>query len=294
MAGTLALGIFDGVHIGHLALLQAARAAGGPLTVVSFTPHPQEVLTPPYPLLTLEEEREKLLLQLADRVVFLPFNEIRHLSAADYLAYLIKEFNPHTICAGYNHTFGKNAAGDARLLLSMAAKWGVKALIFPPYVWNNAPVSSTGIKAALQSGKPEQAAQLLGRQYTLQGTVVEGQGRGHKLGFPTANLSYSSRKLTPLEGVYATLTTLNGQTLQGVTNIGHNPTFPGATFGCETFLLNETGNFYNQPMTLAFCKYLRAEKAFSGAEALSRQIEQDVALTRLYFANQKKRGVTGH
>lgn len=290
MAGTLVLGVFDGVHIGHRALLREAKAAGsGPLTAVSFSPHPAEVLHPGFRLLTLEAERKELLLAAgADAVVFLPFEEIISMPPLDYLAYLKKRFSPGLLAAGFNHTFGAQGAGTAKDLGDFARQNGLRAFIMPPFAAGGV-VSSSAVRQALLSGRPEEAAQMLGRPYTLVGEVVKGFQRGAKLGYPTANVAAPARRLWPMPGVYITKTTVGGQTSPSITNIGSSPTFGENAATCETHLLEGGRDLYGLQAKVAFVKYIRPEKRFAGVDALIAQMRQDAEIARAYFFVEDKK-----
>jgi riboflavin kinase/FMN adenylyltransferase len=284
----LALGVFDGVHLGHRAILAAAVAGAreARLTAVActFDPHPLEILNPeraPRPVSTLEERLELFAASGVDGAVVLAFTTA--LAAVEPEAFvkdvLVDRLRAREVVVGFNHRFGRAARGDARLLEELGARYGFRAHLVPALTVDGVTVSSTEIRAALQRGEVERAARLLGRAYSLPGTVVAGEGRGRTLGFPTANLEVDRPPLVPA-GVYACHARLAGALHPAVVNVGVRPTFGGQTLAVEAHLLDFKGDLYGARMILKFVARLRDERRFPSIEALASQIRDDVVAAR--------------
>lgn len=294
----ITVGTFDGVHKGHQALLdyvlERARRAGGQSVVLSFDPHPREVLSgKPMPLLTTIEERAALLEDYGlDRFVVLPFTrDFSRLSPRAYVEkILVLGIGVREIVVGHDHSFGRGGEGNSALLQELGEEWGFSVDIIPAQLAERTVISSTRIRECLlNEGAVRQAAGLLGRPYHLRGEVVEGDRRGRTIGFPTANLEVSDeRKIIPLDGVYAVRVRLlgensPGETLPGMMNIGRRPTFDGTRRVPEVHLLDFAGDLYGSELEVAFIERLRDEKAFDGPEALVQQLRRDRAATHALF-----------
>jgi len=284
----VALGVFDGVHLAHRAILGAAvehALDGGLASVVcTFDVHPLEVLQPgraPAPLSTLGERLDLIAatgIQATVVVAFTP--ELASMEAEAFVKdVLLERLRARQVVVGFNHTFGRGARGDARLLRALGERLGFSAHVVEPLVVDGVPVSSTGIRAALRTGEVDRAARYLGRPYDVAGEVVAGAGRGRTLGFPTANLRPDRPVLLP-PGVYACRATVDGEQRAAVVNIGVRPTFGEHEVLIEAHLLDFTGGLYGRRLTLAFAGRLREERKFPGIEALRAQIAQDVATAR--------------
>lgn len=281
------VGTFDGVHRGHQAVLGYVRAQaqqrGGKSTVLSFDPHPREVLRgEPVPLLTTIEERVALLEALGiDRFIVLPFTPaLAAMSAEDFVAQvLVERIGLQAVCVGYDHTFGRNREGNVALLETLGPRYGFAVDVIPPQVVGDRTVSSTLIRQLLlRDGAVEQAALLLGRPYSLQAIVVHGDGRGRLLGFPTANLHVAHpRKIIPRNGVYAVRVWLPERPswLYGMMNIGMRPTFEGDRRMLEVHILEFEGDLYGKLLRIDFIARLRDEQHFASIEALRAQLFQD-------------------
>jgi riboflavin kinase/FMN adenylyltransferase len=286
----LALGTFDGVHLGHQEVIRAAvrcaraRSEGAAAAVaVTFEPHPLEVLRPrPEPvLLTTLEERLALLAALGlDRTVVVPFDlEFSRTTAGTWLDQILAErLGARAVFVGSSHTFGHRREGTAERLVAWGEARGVSVTLVPAVRVGGEPVTSSRVRAALRDGAVEEAARLLGRRYTVHGEVVAGEGRGRTLGFPTANLRPdSARKVIPGLGVYAAVAETGGRRYAAATNVGRRPTFGGSGVSIEAHLLGYSGRLTGQPMTLEFVRRIREERAFPGPDALAAQIAHDVA-----------------
>lgn len=290
----LALGTFDGLHVGHRAVIggAVARAREARLrsVVVTFDPHPLEVLRPSIEpvLLTTVEERLLLLERLGvDLTVVLRFDlPFSRTPAQVWLdAMLTGRLRARAIFAGSSYTFGYRREGTAGRLAEWGRAHGIEVRLVPAALVRGEPVSSSRIRSALREGLVEEAAQLLGRYYRVQGRTTPGQGRGRTIGFPTANLQPDTpRKILPGRGVYATIAEVGGRRYGGATNIGYRPTFGGTDLSVETHLLDYEGDLVAEPMSIEFVARIRAERAFPSPEALATQIRMDVARARELLA----------
>jgi riboflavin kinase/FMN adenylyltransferase len=284
----VALGVFDGVHLGHRAILGTAvalaRAAGLEALVCTFDPHPMEVLQPdraPRPIIPLDERLTLIGETGVDAVVVLPFT--RELAAIEAEAFvkdvLVGRLRAREIVVGYNHRFGRGARGDARLLESLTGRLGFRAHVIPPATVDGAAVSSSEIRAALQRGDLAAAARGLGRPYAIAGEVTSGAGRGRALGFPTANI-VPDRPLLIERGVYRGRVHLEGGQHAAVVNVGVRPTFGETDLAVEAHLLDFTGDLYGRRVRLEFLERLRDEMRFPSVEALKAQVARDIEAAR--------------
>lgn len=284
----VALGVFDGVHVGHRAILGLAvtRARAGDMRSVActFDPHPIEVLQPgraPLLITTLEERLALIEGCGLDEAVVLPFT--RDLASMEPEAFvkdvLVARLGARDVVVGFNHRFGRGARGDAGLLATLGERLGFRTHVAEPLLVDGVAVSSTEIRGALQRGELGVATRLLGRAYTLSGPITPGAGRGRTLGFPTANVA-PMRPVLVAPGVYACMAELAGRKERAVVNVGIRPTFGETALAVEAYLLDFTGDIYGQTMTLSFMSRIREERRFPSVEALRAQIEADAAEAR--------------
>lgn len=287
-ASAVALGVFDGVHLGHRAILglAVARAAAGEMRSIActFDPHPMEILQPgraPLPITTLDERLALIEGCGLDVAVVLPFT--RELAAMEPEAFvkdvLVTRLGARDVVVGFNHRFGRGARGDAEMLRSLGERLGFRTHVAEPLMVDGVAVSSTEIRAALQRGDLPVAVRLLGRAYTLSGTIAHGAGRGRTLGFPTANL-VPTRPVLVAAGVYACMAEVAGRKERAVVNVGIRPTFGETTLAVEAYLLDFAADLYGQTMTLTFVSRIREERRFPSVDALTAQIEADAAEAR--------------
>ncbi|HMJ05141.1 MAG TPA: bifunctional riboflavin kinase/FAD synthetase [Chthoniobacterales bacterium] len=286
-----AIGVFDGVHLGHQAVISTsarhAKAAGGTPVVVTFDPHPAKVLgsrAAPR-LLTATEHKIALIRDLGvEHLLVLHFDrEFAGTSAEDFVRQLVESSRPlREICVGHEWSFGKNRAGNLTLLQKLGAQHHFDVVGIKPVAINGAVVSSTAIRSAVEAGDLARAAEMLGRQYTILGTVERGAQLGRKLGFPTANLSAHSEQFPP-NGVYVAEARVKGTRFRGVANLGVRPTVSGDKPQrlLELHLLDLKEDIYGAEVEVSFGRYLRAEQKFGSVEALAAQIAQDVAQARI-------------
>lgn len=284
----VALGVFDGIHLGHRAILgtAVAQARRHDLAALActFEPHPIDVLQPgraPLPLTTLPERLELIAETGIDTAVVITFTPA--VAAVEPEAFvrdaLVGTLRARHVVVGFNHRFGRGARGDARLLEACGAELGFRAHVVPPTTVDGVPVSSSQIRAALQAGDLSRATKLLGRPYAVHGNVVRGAGRGRTLGFPTANVQ-TGRPLSLPPGVYACHAFLGSACHRAVINVGVRPTFGETEATVEAHLLDFSGDLYGSQIKLQFLRRLRDERKFSDVEALRTQIEKDVAAAR--------------
>ncbi|GAC1698025.1 MAG: bifunctional riboflavin kinase/FAD synthetase [Candidatus Limnocylindrales bacterium] len=285
----LALGVFDGVHLGHQALVRrlvgGARAAGATALAGTFDPLPGRVLAQDPPQSTLADvpERAELLLHAgADGVVIFTFDKtFSEQSAETFVRRVIAAGAVQRIVVGPDFQFGHGREGAVGTLSTLGRQLGFAVTAVEPIATLGAVVSSTRIREALRSGDLRSAEALLGRPYSIRGTVVHGEQRGRTLGFPTINVAPPQEKLLPLDGIYATWVTVDGQRYRGATSLGVRPTFGGGPRKLEAFLLDFSGDIYGHEAEVAFVERLRDERKYDSADALSTQIALDVEQTRL-------------
>jgi riboflavin kinase/FMN adenylyltransferase len=284
----VALGTFDGVHLGHRAILGVAvtraRAAGLQALACTFEQHPAEILNParaPKSITTVDERLALIGETGVDGVVVLSFTPA--LAAVEPEAFvkdvLLGRLRAQEIVVGFNHRFGRGARGDARLLQEMAGRLGFQAHVVPPLTVEGVPVSSSEVRTALQRGDVVAAARFLGRPYSIGGTITSGHGRGRTIGFPTANLAPDRDLLIP-KGVYGCFAHVEGVAHLAVVNVGVRPTFSETTLAIEAYLLDFTGDLYHRRMRLDFVLHLRDEMRFQSVDDLKAQIARDVAAAR--------------
>ena len=284
----VALGVFDGIHLGHRAILGTAvaqaRRHGLASLACTFEPHPIDVLQPgraPLPLTTLAERLELIAETGIDTTVVITFTPA--VAAVEPEAFvrdvLVGTLRARHVVVGFNHRFGRGARGDARLLEALGAELGFHAHVVPPTTVDGVPVSSSQIRAALQAGDLPRAAKLLGRPYAVPGEVVRGVGRGRTLGFPTANVN-TGRPLPLPAGVYACHAFLGSTRYRAVINVGVRPTFGETQLAVEAHLLDFSGDLYGSQIKLQFLRRLRDEMRFPDVEALRTQIAEDVEAAR--------------
>src|SRR4051812_8084889 len=285
-----AIGVFDGVHLGHQAVISTsaehAKAAGGTSIVITFDPHPMKITRPDVAprLLTATEHKVRLIRALGVRHLLLTHfdREFANTSPEDFVAQLVRNSKPlREICVGHEWSFGKNRAGNLDLLKELGQRYDFKVVGIPPVKVSGKVVSSTAIRKAIETGDFATAAEMLGRDYTILGTVEHGQAVGNKIGFPTANISAHSEQFPP-NGVYLAEASVDGSHHFGVMNLGVRPTVargePQRTLEIHLFDFNR--DIYAHEIEVKFLRFLRSEKKFDSIESLQRQIEADVSQAR--------------
>jgi riboflavin kinase/FMN adenylyltransferase len=278
------VGTFDGVHLGHRSIIDEltrhAQANAGRSIVITFEPHPREVVgRGPVKLLTTPEERLRLLSDLGvDITLILEFTyEFSRLSSREfYQHFVVNGVGASDVVLGYDHMFGRNREAGIQEVIQMGKEYGFRAHSVPPTKIDGETVSSTVIRSQLLAGDVQRAAQLLGRPYSMEGRVVRGSGRGAELGFPTANIQPTfEKKLVPADGVYVVSAKVGGTTRYGMTNIGHRPTFGEGERTIEVHTFDFDGNLYGEVLELHFLRRLRAEQRFESQTELVEQLRRD-------------------
>src|SRR6266849_4163147 len=294
----LAIGNFDGIHLGHQRVLEftrnRAREVGAVSTALTFEPPPLKVLRPelaPLRISTNQQRMEWFGAVGLESAVVLPFTmELSQLSPEDFVnGILVQQLNVRAIVVGDNFRFGHKQAGDVKFLRELGMRYGFDVIIHPPVILDGQIVSSTLVRKQIAEGDVTHAGRLLGRPFVLTGEVVPGTGTGRKFTFPTLNLK-SEQELLPARGVYITRTILEGEpsSHRSVTNVGIRPTFNGSALTVETHLLDYSGNFTPRRIEVRFWKRLRSEQKFSSPEALKLQIARDISTTNKFFARLRR------
>lgn len=289
-ASWLTIGAYDGVHLGHQAILKqlaaGAHAVGCPAVVLTFHPHPANVLNPRHPLkyLTTPERRAELLGDLGiDVVITYPFDEqVAHLPGQEFLRRMDEHLDINTLWVGYDFAMGHNRDTDVSVLKQLGVELDYILNVQAPINNGDQIISSSRIRKLLQEGNLDVANRYLGRPYCLSGKVIPGDGRGRTIGVPTANLDFWEEQVIPARGVYACRAFVEDQTYTAATNIGVRPTFDGRGVHdhVEAHLLDADIDLYGKTIRLEFIEYLRGEQKFPNVEALVNQIRADIARTR--------------
>ena len=293
--GALSIGNFDGVHLGHAALLRetcaVAVAVRGPVLAMTFDPHPMCLLAPAryqLPLTTIADRAAELQKLGVDQVIVLQTTpELLNLGPEAFFQQLLRErLQVRGIVEGFNFRFGKDRLGSNEMLQHLCATNGLQFRTVAPFTRADVPVSSSRVRDALSSGNIAEATILLNRPYHIRGIVGVGARRGRTLGFPTANLD-AVPVLMPGEGVYAVAVRVAGTRYAGAANIGPNPTFGENARKVEVHLLDFTGDLYGQEIVVEFLARLRATEKFADIHALKTQLAKDIADARSRFESAR-------
>ncbi|HSO27115.1 MAG TPA: bifunctional riboflavin kinase/FAD synthetase [Anaerolineales bacterium] len=288
------IGSFDGVHLGHQTLVKnlvsGAHAAGAPAVVLTFYPHPRQVLSNKLPAiyLTSPEQRNQVFRRLGiDVVVHHPFNiQVASQTADEFVERLDRRLGLKHLWVGADFALGRDRKGDVEHLRALGETYGFVVHAIEPILLDSQVVSSSRIRAALEAGNLDHANRLLGRPYQLCGEVVPGDGRGRTIGVPTANLAVWSARALPAAGVYVCRAHLRGRTRGAVVNIGVRPTFEEQPVAprVEAHIFDLDEDLYGERLCLDFLARLRAEKRFTGIDTLVAQIQADMIAARAYLA----------
>ena len=292
----IALGNFDGFHLGHQAVageaIRWAQAEGRPSIIATFDPHPVSFFKPdlaPFKLTTLEQRQELYLAAGATAMLVFHFDaQLAGTSAEDFIArILIDRFSAHGVVTGGDFTFGKGAKGNVDLLRSLGGELGLQSRVVEAVAEGGEVVSSSRIRAALRDGDPQEAARLLTRPFAIRGIVEHGDKRGRTIGYPTANLGVENY-LRPKYGIYAVTGRIlaTGEVLQGAANIGIRPQFEPPKELLEPFFFDFKGDLYGQEIEVAFHHFLRGESKFDSLDALIEQMDKDCAEARRLLSAQ--------
>ena len=290
----VALGNFDGFHLGHQAVareaIEWARAEGRPAIIATFDPHPVRFFKPdipPFRLTTLEQRQELYLAAGATAMLVFHFDAaLVGTSAEDFVKRLLaRKLGVSGVVTGEDFTFGHGRVGNRAMLEALGREVGIASRAVPPVLDKGAPVSSSRIRDALRGGDPQEAARLLTRPFAIRGVVQHGDKRGREIGYPTANLAIESY-LRPRYGVYAVTGRVlaTGQQLQGAANLGVRPQFEPPKELLEPYFFDFAGNLYGQEIEIAFLHFLRSEAKFDSLDALVTQMQADCAEARRFLS----------
>ncbi|WP_378952419.1 bifunctional riboflavin kinase/FAD synthetase [Pelosinus sp. sgz500959] len=289
---TIALGTFDGIHLGHQKIIsravELAKEINGTSVVFTFSTHPLAVVAPkrcPLQLVTQDDKAELIEKLGVDVLLTIPFTpEFLKYSAEQFIDLALKNLDPKHIVIGPNYFFGYKRSGTPELLQQAGIQHGFKVEIHPIVYVDDVIVSSTLIRKLIGNGHVDQAAHLLGRPVKVNGIVIHGAKRGRKMGYPTVNLEIPNHLILPADGVYAVSLTIKNIQYNGIANIGNNPTFQGTDRRLEVHILNFSGDLYGQSITVCFLKHIRGQVTFADAEGLKSQIYHDIKAAEVYYA----------
>ncbi|HNZ14396.1 MAG TPA: bifunctional riboflavin kinase/FAD synthetase [Anaerolineaceae bacterium] len=292
----LTIGNFDGVHLGHQALLadliRLARQDDTRSVLLSFSPNPKVFFSGEKGFyLSTPGEKTALLSRLGiDDVLIIAFErKLANMAATDFMAELTRRINLKGLVVGEDFVFGHNRQGTTEVLAEFCEKQGIPFVVFPELMMDGEPVSSTRIRRALNDGKVDEARRLLGRPYAMCAKVISGEQIGKSIGVPTANLELDPDKFLPKRGVYATIAHLREKDYPAVTNVGVRPTFSEQEIvSVETLILDFNDDIYGEELRVEFIQCLRPEQKFDSVQALTQQIEKDKLITRRIFENGLK------
>lgn len=282
----LTIGTFDGVHSGHSVILKQvcehAASVGGESILITFEPHPRKLIFPDQEIQIITPLDKKLELIAAagiNHVVVVPFTkEFAELSAREYVSgFLVGQFKPSAIVIGYDHHFGNDRKGDINLLRELKDDYGFEVVEIPEQHIQNAAVSSTKVRNAIAAGEVVEAAQMLGRNYTLSGKVTKGAQLGRTIGYPTANIVPNhTEQIIPANGVYAVRVKYGSEIYKAMLNIGYRPTVSSEQkLHVEAHIFDFSGDIYNEQLELEFIERLRDEQKFSSVDMLKAQLDKD-------------------
>lgn len=289
------LGNFDGLHLGHIAVLKTAIKKADerrlmPI-VLLFDKHPCTVLSDKKNFSLIQKsERDKILQEMGFKIVTISFNDVKDLEPEDFLMHIYCKLNIRAICCGFNYHFGKDGKGDIELLKKKCESLALSLYIEDKVTYKNSPISSTRIRNALERGDVISANSMLGKEFAYELEVVDGDRQGRMLGFPTINQFFPPDFIRPKNGVYASKVYLGGRWYPAVTNIGVRPTVNGTSFRSETCILDFIGDLYGQIVRVYILDFIREEIRFSGLDKLSLAIKKDAEKARqIYHSKQRNK-----
>jgi riboflavin kinase/FMN adenylyltransferase len=284
----IALGSFDGLHMGHLSLIykviEVAKKNNGKSMVFTFKNHPRTFINKENaPRLLMSNEKKINLLEIhkIDIVCLKEFNdEFMKMTPEEFIEFMIFNYNAKGFVVGFNYKFGYKNLGNVELLRILQRKYGYELYVMEPCTYKNEVVSSTRIRKALEDGEVLDASKMLNVPYSLSGEVVHGRQIGRTIGFPTANLKYDENFILPKIGVYYTKIRVNNNMYKGITSVGKNPTVKGKNLTIETHILDFNEDIYGKKIEVDFIKRIREEKKFNSLEELKEQLEIDKAFAK--------------
>ncbi len=280
----IALGSFDGVHVGHLKLIESIATKAKELNcrsmIYTFSEHPKKIFFQDSNLDMITDD--KLRMEIfekynLDSVYLEDFLNIKNLNPEEFVKkILLEKFQIKCVVAGYNFKFGLNKSGNIEILKTLGRKYGFDVLIIEPVIIDGKIVSSSFIRELLKSGEVEIAKKYLGRYFSIKGPVIHGKKKGSKIGIRTANISIKEDLVLPKKGVYLTDTIIDGISYKSVTNIGYNPTFKGNKISIETHVISYNNYLYDTEVEVVFLKWRREEKCYDTVDELKQQINSDI------------------
>lgn len=291
----IALGTFDGLHIGHQKvigdLVKHCKANGYKSVVYTFSNHPRELTRNGHKVqkLVSNGDKEKLIEATgADYLLMIPFNEdFMHTSPEIFVKkYLIDGMNVKTIAVGFDYRFGKDAAGDVDLLKSLSSRYGYELMMISPVQIDGHKISSSEIRDRIKHGDMIAARKMLGRPYSVTGPVIKGKQVGRKLGFPTANILPEPHMSLIRPGVYVSYTQVGDVLYPSLSNVGYNPTFDQTELNFESFLLDFDEDIYDEVIRIFFIEHIRDEEKFGSLEALIAKMNTDLSYAKSHFFNK--------
>lgn len=279
----IALGSFDGFHLGHLSLVKKVKKLAkqnNALSIVfTFKNHPKKFIKPNSNIKLIMNNEEKIKVLEKENIDILALksfdDEIMKMMPEDFIRWICQTYKVKGIVVGFNFKFGYKNLGDIEILKSLQKKYNYELYIMNPYIFENKIISSTYIRNELLEGNVKKAYEMLTRPYMLLGKIIDGKKLGRTIGFPTANLQVNDSKIIPKKGVYYTNVEINGIILKGMTSIGNNPTVNGVDLTIETYILNFNENIYNKEIKLYFIDKIRDEVKFNSIDELTNQLKKD-------------------
>lgn len=281
----IALGSFDGLHLGHMAVMSRALSYKSDSVVpcvLLFDKHPKAILHGGYDgRLLSENDCEKIITDMGLSILSIPFESVAELDSEEFAVKILKEkFNASIVCCGYNHRFGKGANGTPEDLQDLCKGLDIGVDVCPAVNFEGLPISTSRIKHELSDGNVRKANLMLGRNFSYTANVFHGDHRGHTLGFPTINQRFDEDFFVPRFGVYKSQTIVNGVVMRSMTNIGIRPTIGTQRVQSETHIFDFDGDLYGRDMTVELLDYIRDEEKFGSLEALCEQMNIDKQIAR--------------
>lgn len=283
----VALGNFDGLHKAHMTVIETcvseAKARNVKSAVLLFFEHPQNIITrTPVKLISAPEIKNKILENAGVDIILMHHfsREFMELTPEKFVDFLISYANPTAVCVGYDYRFGHKAEGDTATLEALCNERGIDVIVTQEITEEGIPVKSTAIRNYIKNGEITKANAMLGRNFTLIGTVEKGLQNGRKIGVPTANVGVSADVILPPDGVYFGFTNVGGKRLLSLVNVGKNPTVNGKKVTVESHILDFNGDIYGKTVEVEFCERIRGEIKFADLNRLKEQIEKDIEVVR--------------
>ncbi|MDD4700221.1 MAG: bifunctional riboflavin kinase/FAD synthetase [Oscillospiraceae bacterium] len=283
LKNSIALGTFDGVHLGHAKVLQTALSFNSynPMVATFAEPPKRSMGLTDVPLLMTAEKKRAVLFDMGFKTqVYLEFQKVRDMEPSGFIDMLIKDYNAAVIVCGFNYRFGKNGSGDIDFLKNYCERLGVKCLACPPVLIDGEVISSTTIRSLIENGEVAKAARYLGRPISFEAVVVTGDKRGRTIQYPTINQFLPDNMVMPKLGVYASYSYVDGKAFKSVTNIGVRPTFLLDKAMSETNIMGLKDNLYGKNIKIELIEFLREEKKFNSLNELKKQINRDSKIAK--------------